>query len=143
MMRKEYEKAPVAEATTTEAWENALQGSNTAPAPDCNIRAGAGQDITDYIPLGAQNAVTAEVLSKMTGLTPRAVTRAIQAARRRGAAICASTGDVPGYYLTDDPGEVECFLQSLAHRGREIEATREALSITRDKLAGQGRMEGF
>lgn len=143
-MKRENEKAPAAEATTAEAWENALQGSNTAPAPDCSIRAGAGQDITDYIPLGAQNAVTAEVLSKMAGLTPRAVTRAIRQARLRGAAICACTsGEAPGFYVTDDPGEVERFLQSLAHRGREIEATREALSITRDKLAGQGRMEGF
>ena len=99
--------------------------------------------IQDYIPLGAENAVTAADLSGMLGCPPRMVTRAIQRARLQGAAICSSCGPMPGYYRTEDAGELDRFVRALAHREREIEATRSALMVTRDRMSGQGRIEGF
>ncbi len=142
-MKRDNEKAPAAAATTTEARENASQDSNTDPAPNDIIQGSGGQGIIDYIPYGARNAVTGTELCKLMNCGPRDVTRAIQAARLHGAPICSSNGDVPGYYLTDDPGELERYIKSLDHRTREMTATREALAVTRDGMSGQNRMEGF
>lgn len=142
-MMRENEKAARDGANIQSGKETALQDSNTAPAHDSNIGAGRGQGIIDYIPHGAQNAITGAELCQLMNCGPRDVTRAIQAARLRGAPICSSTGDIPGYYLTDDPGELERYIKSLDHRTREMPATREALAVTMDGMSGQNRMEGL
>ena len=99
--------------------------------------------ILDLLPHGAENAITAAELSRLTGWSPRDVTRAIQRARLHGAAICSSCGTTPGYFVTDDAGELDRYVRSLAHREHEIGATRAALTVARDRLSGQGCMEGF
>lgn len=142
-MKRENTKAAPDGANIQSGKETAVTGIIAAPTPDSNTRARAGQGIVGLIPHGAQNAITGAELCKLMNCGPREVTRAIQAARLHGAPICSSTGEVPGYYLTDDPGELGRYIKSLDHRTREMTATREALAVTMDGMSGQDRMEGF
>lgn len=132
------EKAARDAANIQDGKETALQGSNTAPAHNNTTSGRKGQGgIVDFIPHGAQNAITGAELCKLMGCELREVTRAIQRARLHGAPICASGG---GYYLTDDPGELERYIKSLDHRTCEMTATREALAVTMDGLSRQLRI---
>ena len=136
----ENEKAARDGANIQSGKETALQGSNTAPAHNSNSGAGNGQVILDYIHHGPENAITGAELCKLMNCELREITRAIQRARLHGAPVCSSNGDVPGYFLTDDPCELEKYIKSLDHRTHELTATREALSVTRDRMSGQLRI---
>ena len=138
------EKAARDAANISDGKETVLQDGKTFPALNITIGAGRAQDlIVDYIPLGAENAITGEELARMTGWSYRAVTDAVRRARLHGAPICSSTGEVPGYYMTEKPGEIDAMVRGLDRRTREVMKTRDALAMTRDRLSGQERMEGF
>ena len=77
---------------------------------------------------GADQAVTAARLSDLLGMSRRDITRAIQRERLAGKRICASSSPIrPGYYRTDDTGEIIRFCKRLECREGEIRKTRRAL----------------
>lgn len=150
-MKRENEKAPAAAATTTEARENALQDSNTAPAHD-NITSGTDpqgekRDFLIYplLPAGADNAVSRRHLSAVVGLSDRMLRRQIAHERHSGALILSSTGR-GGYYRPGDADELRRFVASMSHRASEtftaLSAARRALEEM-DEMSGQDRMGGF
>lgn len=66
---------------------------------------------------------------------PRKVELAINRLRRRGYPICS---DGSGYWLAEDPRELDHPIRSMTHRIREIVLTRDALVRTKDRMmAGQ------
>ena len=90
--------------------------------------------ISDFLPTGAENAITAKHLCKMLDLTPRDVSAAIERERRAGKAICASIAEPFGYYLAANKAEMTAYCQSLLHRAGEIHKTRRACLKTIDTL---------
>ena len=62
--------------------------------------------VINFISLGKDNAITRSELVHMTGYTDRKVRECIEEARRKGWFIC-NDQDGMGYYLTEDPDEVE------------------------------------
>lgn len=91
--------------------------------------------IADYIPLGRENAITAKELQTITGIKLRDITRSIQRERLSGVPICANSDSTnPGYYLANDPKEIQRYIKSLDHREREIRKTREALQKAQNGL---------
>lgn len=94
--------------------------------------------ITDYIPIGKENAVTRAHLRAVTGLPDRKIREEIEQARRKGA-IIINAQDGAGYYQSED-------IRDIAKRYRQNE--RRALSILaqqkhlRKRLKEAGVMEG-
>ena len=100
-------------------------------------------DLLDLLPRGHDHAITGEKLARALNTETRTITQLIQIARAEGAPICASCGDPPGYFLTDDPDELERYLKSLDRRLRNVRKTREACAETLEHMTGQTGMEGF
>ena len=75
--------------------------------------------ITDYIPIGKENAVTRAHLRAVTGLPDRKIREEIEQARRKGA-IIINAQDGAGYYQSED-------IKDIAKQYRQNE--RRALSI--------------
>lgn len=76
-------------------------------------------NITDYIGYGRRNAVTREQLSLMTGLPDRKMRKLIAQARKDGAPILNGQ-DGAGYYLSEEPGELERQLRTNTNRALSI-----------------------
>ena len=87
--------------------------------------AGQAIHIADFLSHGAENGVTLRHLEKLADLPGREVRRQIERERRAGALIISDNRN--GYYLTDDPGEVQRFARSMQHRAREILRTARAI----------------
>ena len=83
---------------------------------------------------GAENAQTGKELCKLLSITPRALNAAVEAERRAGQPICASTGSTPGYFLAANQDEMERYCNSLFHRAGELHKTRNACMKTIPKL---------
>lgn len=93
--------------------------------------------IHEILPEGAENARTARELQDALGLTKRQLTRAIEAERRAGHPICASTFSPRGYYLAATREEMEAYCKRLQHRQREVGRTRLACLATMDSLPSE------
>ena len=81
--------------------------------------------IADLLSHGAENGVTLRHLEKLADLPGREVRRQIERERRAGAWIISD--NAYGYYLTDDPAEVQRFTRSMLHRSAEIAKTARIL----------------
>lgn len=80
--------------------------------------------IVDFLLTGRENAQTGRDLARVSGRPQRAISKAVERARRNGAPICASTDENPGYYLESDEQEVLRFIDGpLLHRADEIRLT--------------------
>lgn len=94
--------------------------------------------VSDVLCMGADNAMTGEVLASLFDCNPREVSQAIERERRDGVPICASCDPArPGYFLASDPGELALYLASLDRRLRNIAVTRRHLHDTLTRMAGQ------
>ncbi len=60
------------------------------------------KDITDFIPYGRKNAISQESLAKLCSTDKRTIRKAVECARRHGAAICS---DNSGYYFPVNAAE--------------------------------------
>ena len=65
--------------------------------------------LTDYLSVGAQNAITAKDLARLLGWNERDVTITINALRKQGELICSSTQS--GFWLPADDRDVEQDMQ--------------------------------
>lgn len=97
------------------------------------------QGICGLLLRGESNAITAAELARITGQTPREVTRAIQRARLAGKPICASG---TGFFLASDSRELARYVRGLDRRLGEIRRTREALGDVLAAATGQTCVEG-
>lgn len=118
------------------------QVSNTIPALEYSpLERDVQEPVCGFLLQGRENALTAREIARMMGCNHREVTRAVQRARLRGAAICSSTGNKPGYFLTEDPAELRVFRCSLEGRLRQITATVGALMATEARMRRRMRAE--
>ncbi len=86
--------------------------------------------IYNLLPTGEQNAIHAEELAGVAGVTPRELRKEIERERREGALILSS----PNGYFRHEEGntpELRRFIQTMERRGKStfsvIKVTREAL----------------
>lgn len=94
------------------------------------------------LPKEKENAMTATELAALTGVDPRQITREIQRIRRGGVPVCASSGEMPGYWISEDPREVEQYCKTLDRRLKNIRATREAVGGALMVMTGQMGIAG-
>lgn len=92
------------------------------------------QGLSELLLTGAENALTAKHIAKLTGSKPRDVTRTFQRERTAGAAICAS-GD--GFYMAADAAELGRYIRAFDGRLREMQKTRRGLEIAYTRMTGQ------
>lgn len=89
----------------------------------------ASSQIEDFIPHGAENAVTTRELSRLTGLHPRRVTLAVETARKSGFLICSDSRS--GYFLPVTRAEAQRCIRALRsrwkHQARTLAAMERAL----------------
>ncbi len=90
--------------------------------------------IYEYLSEGAENAKTGREICGLLGITIRDLTLAIEAERRAGHPICASTGTPAGYFLAANRQEMEKYCRSLHRRAAEIYKTRAACARMMDTL---------
>ena len=101
--------------------------------------------VSDILPVGAANAISARTLAAALGLSDvRAVSKQVERERRRGAPICAAvSGDSRGYFLASSPDELSAYLKALDHRLREVRRTRDACGDTLRRMTGQTNLAGW
>lgn len=90
--------------------------------------------VSNFLLEGKQNAQTAKYLCQQMNITPRELTRAIEAERRAGTPICATCGQNPGYYIAANKQEMEDYCKKLKNRAIQIFITRKACQQTIEKL---------
>lgn len=83
--------------------------------------------IAELLSVGKENARTGKELAALIGCDIREITAAVERERRQGQAICAATGENPGYYIASDAEELERYCKQLHHRASELYKTRQAL----------------
>lgn len=74
--------------------------------------------VSDYLHIGAANALTIRELKALLGMPGREVRRLIQAERLRGVPILSDNRN--GYYLAGDDAELTRFIGSMRRRAGEI-----------------------
>lgn len=87
-------------------------------------------DITNFIGIGKENAVTRKQLVSLLGLPDRRVRRMIAEAREHGAPII-NDQDGYGYYLSNDLYELR--RQYITNRSRALSIMRQQRSL-REKI---------
>lgn len=90
--------------------------------------------ISDILPTGAENAITARELANLLGWSVRQVTATVEAERRIGKPICSSNSKPHGYYMAADRQELADFCKRQYGRGREVIRTYWALLDVIPKL---------
>lgn len=130
-------------ATLERAKVETAAGQAAISNSDFNTKDGKTQGVISGVLLrGKQNAQTAAKIAGVLGLSDtRHVTTLIEAERAHGGAICASTGQQPGYFLPETPDELAGYVKSLRRRIKAITATEAALTATLDKWTGQMRLD--
>ena len=99
--------------------------------------------VASVLQCGEDNAVPGKYLVGLLDLKDgRELTRRIERERREGAPICATTNcENPGYFLAENPAELEKYIHSLDRRLRHVRATREACQDTLLRMTGQQCIE--
>ena len=76
--------------------------------------------ISEVLMQGAENAQTGKSICRLLHIKPRDLTSAIERERRAGMPICASCGEVPGYYLAADQEICYLFRNGWYEKAREL-----------------------
>lgn len=137
-MQTKRKNAPVGVAAPTEARENGCDASY--PRKHHNTNNAHALHIFDLLRVGRENALTLRELVALTGEDERTVRRRIHAERKGGALIMADC--LHGYFLPEDPSDVQRFIRSMNGRAREVAAISRAAEIALSEMTGQARMEG-
>lgn len=85
----------------------------------------ASSIVVELLSCGQQNATPRRELEKMTGWSGRMVRLAIERERRAGTPILSDNSS--GYFLAENPAELEQFVQSMRNRAAEILKTAQAV----------------
>lgn len=97
--------------------------------------------ISDSLRTGAENGTTLQELVKITGQDERIVRRRIQAERKAGKLILSDC--LHGYFLPENPSDVQRFARSMSRRAAEIASIARAAEATLADMAGQEQIEGW
>lgn len=83
--------------------------------------------IHELLDTGRENARTGRELAALLHCSMRDITAQVEKERRDGHAICAATGENPGYYLAAGAEELQDYCDRLKGRAIEVFKTRQAL----------------
>lgn len=90
--------------------------------------------VNELLSGGKENAKTGRELRELLNISERELMAIIEAERRAGVPICASTGSNPGYYIAANKQEMQDYCGSLLRRGGNLFKTRRACLATIDSL---------
>lgn len=97
--------------------------------------------VFDLLHPGAENGTTLQELVKLTGQDERIVRRRIQAERKAGKLILSDC--LHGYFLPENPSDVQRFARSMSRRAAEIARIARAAEAALADMAGQEQIEGW
>lgn len=100
--------------------------------------------LTDYIPVGKENAISAKDLASLAGFKDvRKLQAHIHNCRVQGEIICSVSGQDGGYYIPNPEriSEVQEFVNTLDRRAlHTIEAVRSAKEYLNSASSGGGNL---
>lgn len=139
------EKARSTAATVKRAEAAAFSGAAASFNKNCIISMGTRQVVSAVLLTGVENAIEGAALAAALGFKDRrALSKQIERERRSGHPICAAVaGNSRGYYLADDPDELQRYIKALDRRIREVQKTRDACGETLRRMSGQMVLEGW
>ena len=133
-MSNKKETRPVGDAT--ERAEETTATTNDQKFSQSNDNTGREREqagiLGRVLPHGKGHAIPGRELVNILKLKDlRELTQLVERERAEGAPICASTDSAaPGYYLADDPAELEQYIHSLDRRLHNMGQTRKHLGAT-------------
>ena len=141
----EKEKARSTAATVKRAEATTLGGVAASSDKNCTTSMDTRQVVSAALLTGAENAIEGAALAAALGFKDRrALSKQIERERRSGHPICAAVaGNNRGYYLTDDPDELQRSIKALDRRIREVQKTRTACGETLRRMSGQEVIGGW
>lgn len=99
--------------------------------------------VYDALPYGREHAIPSKQLAQMLGFrSVRDLQKAVEAERAAGAVILSDTSG-GGYYLSNDPAELQRFTRTLYARARNTMKAAESAQRALDAATGQMRMPGW
>lgn len=99
--------------------------------------------ILDYIPIGRENAINAQTLAALCGISsPRKLQSHIHELRR-DTVILSTSGNPSGYYLPRCDDDVRDFIRTLEARGRNTLAALKSARIYLKKDLNQATLNIF
>lgn len=138
-MRIEKEKAPAGAATPTEVRNEDFEVNHSAF--DSITGGGKTLQIFELLHVGAENALTLRELVQLAGEDERSIRRRIQAERKAGKLILSDNQN--GYFLPENPADVQRFARSMSRRAAEIAGIARAAEAALADMAGQTMVEGW
>lgn len=93
-------------------------------------------NIIDYIPYGKSNAISRQKLAEQTGMSDRAIRRAIQLLREDGEIILSSSHG-KGYWRSDSASEIGRYIAENKSRIKKLYKTNRKLTEKYYTLTGQ------
>lgn len=132
-------------AATTERAEATTLGGMTASSNQNYTTSAGVRQVHEVLLQGAENAIEGATLAAALGFKDRrALSKQIERERRSGQPICASVaGNSRGYYLADNPDELQRYIRALDRRIREVRRTRDACGLTLQRMTGQEVIGGW
>ena len=82
-----------------------------------------GNDLTNFLTQGEENATTAQELATVLGWNRREVTAEINALRKSGTVICSSG---KGYYFPADKNDVQAFVRHMHSRIADMRSATQS-----------------
>ena len=139
------ENARFVAATTERAEAATFGGVSASSGHDCTTSTEPRQVVSAALLAGAGNAIEGATLAAALGFKDRrALSKQIGRERRSGQPICAAVaGNSRGYYLADDPDELQRYIRALDRRIREVRRTRDACGETLRRMTGQEVIGGW
>ena len=104
-------------------------------------------DITEYIPYGANNAITRDELLKVAdyfveGITDRSMRRLLEASKQNGN-IIINMQDGRGYFRPENKEEIERYIRQEEARAKKIQFNLKSARKALRKLEGQLTLDDF
>ncbi len=99
--------------------------------------------VRDYLHYGRENAVPSKILAKSLGFrSVRELQKVVEAERAAGAVILSDACG-GGYFLSDDPCELQRFIQTLNARAKNTIRAAESAQRALNEVTGQLQIEGM
>lgn len=99
--------------------------------------------VKDALHYGRENAISSKLLASLLGFpTVRDLQRQVDRERAAGAVIL-SDANGGGYFLSDDPVELQRFTRTLTARARNTVKAAQSAQRALDAATGQESMEGW
>ena len=138
-MRCEKEKAPANVAASARAMGDGLE--TLYPTKNYSTSSRKTLSISDLLHTGVENGTALRELVAATGLNERVVRLKIQQERKAGKLILSNNRD--GYFLPENPADVQRFARSMSRRAAEIASIARAAESALADMSGQECLEGW